>query len=234
MKVTKKSRMKKILNKIKLFTQTLVNKVIPPYEPRINIEEKLIPDEIAIDNALIRHFSELQIIIGFIIFMLSFLLVNLYGPIFYLFLILAIILIFTAFDIEEIYVTSKRLIIRRISFVERITRIPSDEEHLLEHVVSFIVGRAPMNTVLVFFGVSGLAIIIFSTQLSFFIVLSITLASLIILYIGLRLGKKLLTINLAGGHVVVLGIRKGIPDHIILSMSETIYQDPELPAKSIP
>ncbi|MHA2254020.1 MAG: hypothetical protein ACXAD7_26950 [Candidatus Kariarchaeaceae archaeon] len=205
------------------FVRVVINKLIPSYEPRIEIEKKLVPGEIAKDNTLIRHFSEMQILIGFIVIILGIFagsIISLYA---YLVLLLGFILVITGFDIEEIYITSKRMLIRHIGFIERIIRIPSDEEHLLEHVVSFTVGRAPMNGIVVFLGASGFLLLL-GSGLDGSVQFIIVLVSIAIMVIGLRLGKRILTINLAGGHQVILGVRKGIPTHILQSMMETIYQ----------
>ncbi|MHA2089881.1 MAG: hypothetical protein ACW98K_03400 [Candidatus Kariarchaeaceae archaeon] len=222
-----KNKLFNLFDAITSLVPAVINKIIPLYEPRIEIEKKLIPGEIATDNAVIRHFSEMQILIGFIIIALGIFagsIISLYA---YLFLLLGLLLVMTGFDIEEIYITNRRMLIRRIGFIERIIRIPSDEEHLLEHVVSFTVGRAPMNTIIVFLGGSGFLLVI-GSDLGVWTQFIIILVSIIIMLIGLRLGKRILTINLAGGHHVILGVRKGVPTHILQSMMETIYKTNEM------
>ncbi|MHA2055374.1 MAG: hypothetical protein ACW99F_17480, partial [Candidatus Hodarchaeales archaeon] len=152
----------RIFETINSIVPAAINRLIPIFEPRIEIEKKLVPNEIATDNAIIRHYEELQILIGFLILIFGLFagsIISLYA---YLFLLLGFLLVITGFDIEEIYITNKRMLIRHIGFVERIIRIPSDEEHLLEHVVSFTVGRAPMNALIVFLGGSGFFVLLSS------------------------------------------------------------------------
>ncbi|MHA2031501.1 MAG: hypothetical protein ACW99Q_19155, partial [Candidatus Kariarchaeaceae archaeon] len=146
---------KQRLSGLKKFIDSIINRLIPDFAPKLEIDEKLIDDEYSKDYALIRYYSELQILLG-----ISILAIGGIGLavdiIFILVCCLGVILILTGFEIEEIYVTNVRLLIRRIGLLERIIRIPSDEEHLLRHVVSFHIGRAPTQKVLMTLAAIGL------------------------------------------------------------------------------
>jgi len=201
-----------------------IDKILPSFEPLLELEEKLIENELEVDHTVIRHFEEIQILIGLVLMILSFPLVSFFGfASIYLVGLLGFILVFTGFEIEEIYITTRRVIIRRIGLLERILRIPSDEEHSTEHIVSYTIGRAPFNIILLFFGLLGI-ITLYSTNLHIIGDLVIFFTSLYILKYALRLGKRSLTIYLAGGHHTILGQRKGIPSHIVISMMKIIFK----------
>ncbi|MCY3412902.1 MAG: hypothetical protein INQ03_14790 [Candidatus Heimdallarchaeota archaeon] len=218
----------KVRHLVTLTIIKLIDKIIPPYAPLIKLEEKLIPQEKKVDYALIRHYNEIQILVGLLIFILGFVLLSIDGFLFIL-IILGIILVFTGFEIEEIYITSIRLLIRRIGFVERIIRVPSDEEHLLSHVVSFNVGRAPMNKILTSLAIIVPFLMLFrelgaSGSIPQILIVILLIICAVILIIGMRLGRRILVIHLSGGHVVMLGTRKGIPEHLLRSLMQSVYQ----------
>ena len=216
----KKPRIKRLLT----FVDTIFNRLIPNFAPKIIIEEKLIENEISKDYAMIRYYSELQILIGTIIFAFGAFGAISSNGLYLLVSILGAVLVFTGFDIEEIYVTNIRLLIRRIGLLERIIRVPADEEHLLKHIVSFKIGRAPTHKILMVFAVIGFINEITSTigNLLGFIIL---ITSLMLFILALRLGKRVVTLNLAGGHSIVLGIRKGVPTHLIQSIMSSTFRD---------
>jgi len=215
----KKSRLKRLLG----FVDVIFNKLVPNFAPKLKIEEKLMDNEIRKDYAMIKYYSELQILLGTLIFVFG-----AYGAIFlnglYLLVsILGVVLVFTGFDIEEIYVTNIRLLIRRIGLLERIIKVPADEEHLLKHIVSFKIGRAPTHKILM-----GLAVIGFINEITStignvpgFIIL---ITSFVLFILALRLGKRVVTLNLAGGHNIALGIRKGVPTHLIQSIMSSTFR----------
>ncbi len=173
---------------------------------------------------MIKYYSELQILMGAIIFIFGALGAISSNGLYLLVSILGAVLVFTGFDIEEIYVTNIRLLIRRIGLLERIIRVPADEEHLLKHIVSFKIGRAPTHKILM-----GLAVIGFINEITStignvpgFIIL---ITSFILFILALRLGKRVVTLNLAGGHNIVLGIRKGVPTHLIKSIMTSTFRE---------
>lgn len=205
-----------------------IDKLIPPFAPKIKIEEKLIPKEANLDYALIRHYSEFQILLGFIMTILGLYMMFTIDFLLLILVILGMILVLTGFEIEELYITSIRLLIRRISFIERFIRVPADEEHLLKHVVSFSVGRAPPNKILIGMSIFGPVIIAFrelgsAGSVPAIVNLIIVGISLAVLIMGLRLGRRAIVINMAGGHTVLLGIRKGVPEHILHSLIKSAY-----------
>jgi len=103
----------------------LFNTLLPPYEPRIDIEEKLIRHEQIRDHAIIRHFSEIQLGLGVLLVLVSLILALGVGNGFlYILTILGIVVIFSAYEMEEIYVTNRRLLLRRVGLVERFLRVP--------------------------------------------------------------------------------------------------------------
>lgn len=218
----------KIITKLATYAVKLIDLIIPPYAPLINLEEKLIPKEEKKDYALIRHYSEFQILLGLFLLVVGVLVAVSIDSLLWVAPIFGIILIATGFEIEEIYITNIRLLIRKIGFIERIIRVPADEEHILKHVVSFNVGRAPMNKILTGMSIIGPLIIAFREignpgSIPTFLIFSIMLISVFIFILGMRLGKRILVIHLAGGHQVLLGTRKGIPLHILNSMIQSVY-----------
>jgi hypothetical protein len=206
-----------------LITRAL-NKVIRPYFPKLPIKEKIVPDEKIMDTAVIKHYSQTQMLLGLITFALGLVLFTIivYITLCVIVCFLGILLFLTAYETEEIYVTSDRLLVRRIGFIERFLRIPSDEEHVIEHVVSYYIGRAPMNKILVFAAFMPLGIL--SDDVSRGIAILIAFTSIAFFALGLRLGKRVFTINFAGGHVVLLGLRKGVPKHLIESFTEVVVE----------
>ncbi len=210
--------------RLKKLIDSILNRLIPNFAPKLEIEEKLIENEINKDYAIIKHYSELQILLGVIIVSIGFVGTISSSGIYLLVSILGVILILTGFDIEEIYVTDIRLLVRRIGLLERIIRIPSDEEHLLKHIVSFNIGRAPTQKILM-----ALAAIGFMTGITAILAtlngLVLLLTSFALFILGLRLGKRIVTLNLAGGHVVILGIRKGVPKHLIQSIMTSTFSE---------
>lgn len=217
----------KFITKLASYAVKLIDLIIPPYAPLINLEEKLIPKEEKKDYALIRHYSEFQILLGLFLLVIG-VIVAVFESLLWIAPIFGIILIATGFEIEEIYITNIRLLIRKIGFVERLIKVPVDEEHILKHVVSFNVGRAPMNKILTGMSIIGPLIIAFREisnpgSISTFLIISIMIISVFIFILGMRLGKRILVIHLAGGHQVLLGTRKGIPLHILNSMIQSVY-----------
>lgn len=210
--------------RLKKMIDSIVNRLIPEFAPKLKIEEKLIDNEINKDYAMIKHYSEIQILVGVIIILFGFGGTVSSSGIYLLVGILGVILVLTGYDIEEIYVTDIRLLVRRIGLLERIIRIPSDEEHLLKHIVSFNIGRAPTQKILM-----ALAAIGFMTGITETLAtlngLVLVFTSLALFILGLRLGKRIVTLNLAGGHVVILGIRKGVPKHLIQSIMTSTFSE---------
>ena len=212
---------KKILRPVgKLF-----DTILPPYEPRIEIKKKLVQKEQVIEHAIIRHFSEIQLLVGIIAIILGPILESIFDSSYYIFFsIMGLVLVLSAYEMEEIYVTTYRIMVRRVGLVERIIRVPSDEEHALEHVVSFQVGRAPVNIILVVLSILGFSSI-FITNLTDFMLLVAIIPSTVILLYGLRINRRALTLHLAGGLSVILGVRKGVPKRIITAIQISIYED---------
>ncbi len=207
----------------------LIDKFIPPFAPLIDLEEKLIPKEEKQDYTLIRHYNEFQILLGFFLFIFGIFIALIIDELLWIIMVLGFILIITGFEIEEIYITNIRLLIRRIGFIERIIRVPSDEEHLLNHVVSFNIGRAPINKIISGFAIIGPVIITLREldapkSLPTYLIVIILILSVFILIIGMRLGRRILVIYLSGGHTVILGQRKGIPEHMLKSLMNSIYK----------
>jgi hypothetical protein len=202
----------------------ILNKVIRPYFPRLPINEKIVPDEKIMDSAVIKHYSQTQMLLGLIVFVLGLVLFSIieYITLSLLLSFIGILLFFTAYETEEIYVTSDRLLVRRIGFIERFIRIPSDEEHVIEHVVSYHIGRAPMNKILVFMAFVPLTML--TANDARYISILIAFTSIAFFTLGLRLGKRVFTINFAGGHVVLLGLRKGVPKHLIESFTDVVVE----------
>lgn len=221
---------KKIFTSLAKYIVKGIDYIIPPYTPLINLEKKLIPKEEKKDYTIIHHYNEIQIIIGFLLAIIGIITGPSIDELLWILTILGLILIFTGFEIEEIYITNFRLLVRRIGFIERVIRVPSDEEHLLEHVVSFNIGRAPMNKIITSIAAIG-PILITIRELNIpgsipkLLVITLLATSVFILIIGLRLGKRILVIYLAGGHTVILGQRKGIPRHILTTMMTQIYKN---------
>jgi hypothetical protein len=219
-KLTSKKRFVKVLGIVDI----IFNRFIPDFAPRLNIDEKLIENEHSKDYALIRYYSELQILLGVIVFSVGAIGAISSHSVYLLVCILGAILIVTGFDIEEIYVTNIRLLIRRIGLLERVIRIPSDEEHLLKHVVSFNIGRAPVHKVLM--ALAGIGFFAGLTlSIASFTGLIVLLASTALFILGLRIGKRIVTLNLAGGHYVILGLRKGVPTHLIQSLMTSTFTE---------
>lgn len=215
---------KKRFPKIAKIIDSTLNKIIPEFAPKLKIEEKLIDNEINKDYTLIRYYSELQILAGFVIFifgLIAFLTIN---GLYLLVLILGILLVLTGFDLEEIYVTNKRLLIRRIGLLERIIRIPSDEEHLLRHIVSFNIGRAPVQRILMTIAAIGFFAVI-TLSIGGALGMLVIITSFVFFLLAMRLGKRIVTLNLAGGHYVILGLRKGVPTHLIKSIMSSTFTD---------
>lgn len=219
---------KKLISKMANYAVKLIDLIIPPYAPLIKLEEKLIPNEEKKDYALIRHYSEFQILLGLFLVVVGVLVAVSIDSLLWIAPIFGIILIATGFEIEEIYITNIRLLIRKIGFIERIIRVPADEEHILKHVVSFNVGRAPMNKILTGMSIIGPLIIAFREigdqgSIPAFLNVIIMIISVFIFTLGMRLGKRILVIHLAGGHSVLLGTRKGIPLQILNSIIQSVY-----------
>lgn len=222
--------LKSYISKFSGYIIKIVDKIVPTFAPLLEINEKLIPDEEVKDNVLIRHYSEIQILIGLIAFFVGLFTLS-YDSLLIFLCVIGFLLVFTGFEIEEIYVTSKRLFVRHIGFLERIIRVPSDEEHLLNHVVSYSIGRAPFNLFLVGLSLVGPIIVIIresNPNYSSYAILTlfIFIMSLSILIIGMRLGKRVIVLNLAGNHSVLLGVRKGVPVHILKSIISVVFNQP--------
>jgi hypothetical protein len=201
----------------------ILNKIIPSYAPRIEIDKKLIPDEIEIDHVEIKHFNEFQILFGLIFTVVFSYLALAYYWILIFVVILGLVMLKTGFEIEEIYVTSNRLLIRRIGLLERIIKIPVDEEHIIEHIVTFKLGRAPVQIIIFSLGLlTGFVAIV--SQLDPLINTVIVITAIALILIGMRLGKRIITLYFAGQHVVILGSRKGVPLHIYESLQKAIYK----------
>jgi len=226
--ILSKIRENKGLIKIKSLVGRFVEIIIPPYAPKLDIDSILIPGEENKDSATILHFSEIQILLGMIFFLFGLGAIISGEGLLYILMIFGFVLVSTGFEIEEIYVTTKRLIVRRIGFIERIIRIPSDEEHLVEHIVSFNVGRAPMNKIMIFLGLVAFFTLLFAGEQGAMVQFLILQAAIIMSLFGLRLGKRILTLNFAGGHAVILGIRKGVPEHLLKSIMKSLYEVREL------
>lgn len=201
----------------------ILNKMIPSYAPKIEIDKKLIPDEVEIDHVEIKHFNEFQILFGLIFTVVfTYLALTYYWILIYV-VILGLVMLKTGFEIEEIYVTSNRLLIRRIGLLERIIKIPVDEEHIIEHIVTFKLGRAPVQIIIFSLGLlTGFVAIV--SQLDPLINSIIVLTAIALTLIGMRLGKRTITLFFAGHHVVILGSRKGVPLHIYESLQKAIYK----------
>jgi len=197
-----------------------------PFAPKIVIQEKLIDDEEEKDYALIRYYQPIQIIVGLVLLLVSIYLIFAESIIFILLTMFSIFLIFTGYEIEEIYVTTYRLLIRRIGLFERIIRIPSDEEHMIRHIVSFQYGRAPVQLFLVILGSLGIMVNSFSS-FAIFARWMLLITSIGLFVFGMRLGRRILTLNLAGGHFVILGARKGVPVRLIDTLMLMLFEDPE-------
>lgn len=201
----------------------IFDRIIPPFEPRLPIEERLVPGEVALDNTRILYFAAIQILLGLVSIAIGFFTFAFFAWVGIGLLVLGVVLVVTGFEIEEIYVTNSRLLIRRIGLVERIFRIPSDEEHGIQHAVSFVVGRAPMNKALVVCAIGLLSPLPFEVVRGSYVAWVIGFTSAVLLYFGLRLGRRSLTVFLAGGHQVVLGVRKGLPNHILDSFMRAVH-----------
>ena len=202
----------------------LFDKIIPPYDQRVDLDSKLIGKEYKIDSAIVRHYLEFQILISIILIPLGFFLVGLAGSGYnYIISILGIYLFFTSYEMEEIIITSYRIIIRRIGLIERILKIPSDEEHALEHVVSISVGRAPVNYALFVFSLPGF-FVLFNETIADYSRLLVVIASTTLLIFSLRINRRAVSLHLAGGFTVIMGIRKGVPKRIINAIQQSIYE----------
>lgn len=199
--------------------------ILPPYEPRIDIDQKLVKSERAIEHAIIRHFSELQLFFGLLFIALGPLFQVIYNSVYLYFIsLLGLILVFSSYELEEIFITSHRIMVRRVGMVERVLRVPSDEEHALEHLVSFNVGRAPPNYLLLLIALPGY-FVLFNDQLANFPQLLVILASTVILVFSLRINRRAVTLALAGGLQIILGVRKGIPKRIINALQQSMFED---------
>ena len=221
---------KVILNKTRKIVGKVIDKIFPSFAPLIEIEKKLIPGEVEIDHVRIKHFNEFQILFG-LIFVVVFTILGLtYNWILLFVVILGLVMLKTGFEIEEIYVTSNRLLIRRIGLLERIIRIPVDEEHIIEHVVTFKLGRAPVQIVIFTLGLltGFVAIVITLDPLTNAL---IVVTAVILTLIGMRLGKRIITLFFAGNHIVILGSRKGVPLHLYHSLQKAIYKIGSKPDK---
>ena len=62
------SKLKKITlsiyDKTRKILGKVLDKVVPSFAPKIEIDKKLIPDEVEIDHVEIKHFNEFQILFG--------------------------------------------------------------------------------------------------------------------------------------------------------------------------
>ncbi|MCE7734867.1 MAG: hypothetical protein GPJ54_08330, partial [Candidatus Heimdallarchaeota archaeon] len=59
---------KPTLKRLLTFVDFIFNKLTPNFAPKLILEEKLIDNEIRKDYAMIKYYSELQILLGTIIF----------------------------------------------------------------------------------------------------------------------------------------------------------------------
>ena len=138
----------------------LFDRVVPPYDQRIDLAAKLIGREEPVDSAVVRHFLEIQLLISLIAIPLGIILASVYNSGYmWVITIMGLYLFFTAYEMEEIIVSTYRIMVRRIGLLERILKIPSDEEHALEHVISISVGRAPVNLPLFIFSLPGFVVL---------------------------------------------------------------------------
>ncbi len=212
-----------IINNSRKVIGRVIDKIFPAFAPLIEIDKKLIPGEFEIDHVNIKHFNEFQILFGLIFVIVFSILGFTYYWILLFVVILGLVMLKTGFEIEEIYVTSKRLLIRRIGLLERIIRIPVDEEHIIEHVVTFKLGRAPVQIVIFSLGLlTGFVAIV--SSLDPLTNAIIVIAAVTLILIGMRLGKRIITLFFAGNHIVILGSRKGVPLHLYQSLQKAIYK----------
>jgi hypothetical protein len=215
-------------DKKKNIFRRIFKKFFPPLAPRYPVEERLIKNEKVNEKSYVLHLSNVQLLLGIVIFVIGIILFNSYFFIGLIVISLGMLLLLIAYEIEEIIITNKRILIRKIGMMERILRIPSDEEHLLKHVVSFYVGRAPVNKPVLVVGFVLLianGFVLPQIDPNPVLIYTILISCLIIFYIGLRLRRRALRIYLSGGHFILIGVRKGVPQNILKSFTQMVISE---------
>lgn len=204
----------------------LVQTILRPMAPEMPIQRMLLPNERSIDSVLLIFFEEVQIFIGILILLIG------TGLLFFdvekiyvvSIIIFSIITIITGSMSEEIHVTNQRILVRRIDLLERIFRIPRDCQYLITQIVSFQVGRAPVNRLLL---LPSLLIAILDIMFPMHILIRIGIVAVLIpiLFFALRINKRAMSFQLSGGHSVILGAEKGIPLHLVDTLSEILLTE---------
>lgn len=206
--------------------QSIISRIKKNTKP-IAIKKQLLPGEDHLNSKLVVYFDEWQIIIGFIIFMLGVLsplyIINI-GLIFIATLSGSLIMV-TGYATEEVHITSSRIMVRRMNWIDRFFRIPKDSQYIINEIVSFDLERAPMNQALFVSGlVPPLLYFIPVVRNSGVLVIALFILSLILIAFSQRLGKRTIAFSMSGGHRVHLGIYKGIPQSVVEAFIDIVME----------
>lgn len=219
----KDSKLTKLYKRGKVVLERLINIIIRPFAPPIPIKKLLLTNEVVVDNVLLVYFTEGQLVLGLILaiigtYILGLLPFKLLGG---LIVLLGIAFFFTASGSEEIYITSSRLLIRRLNLADRLFHIPRDEQYLVKQAVSFQIGRAPVNRIMLGF---DFLIILYTVIFSpiYLITIFVYITVIISMYYALRLKKRAISFQMSGGGNVAIGIYKGIPLRFVQNFTETL------------
>ncbi|MCY3413820.1 MAG: hypothetical protein INQ03_19405 [Candidatus Heimdallarchaeota archaeon] len=208
----------------------LIDTLLRPFVPNLPVKSMLLRDERQVDSVHLIYFEEGQLLVGVLIGFISIISLFFDIPLFYSLVLLAIglLVFFTGSVSEEIYLTNQRLLVRRIDLLERIFRVPRDEQYLISQVVSFQVGRAPFNRPLLYLLVFMTIVDAFlPVYLLFKIIVFLSLLPAI--FFALRIGKRAFVFNLSGGHIVTLGAQKGLRLDFIDNFSEILLDINAIP-----
>jgi len=195
---------------------------------RLNISSQLLPGEQLLASKLVIYFDEVQILAGLVIILSSFITFfsfNLGFGISIILFLAGLSLAATGFASEDLYITNSRVLVRRMTWIDKMFRIPRDSQYILNEIVSFDVQRAPMNSGLFYTGLIPLILLLWqevrNSIISIIIIIGITL---LLVIISQRLGKRTLSFSMSGGHQVFLGIYKGIPNSVIQAFIAIIME----------
>lgn len=192
----------------------------------LELRKQLLPNESLLSSKMVIYYSEGQIFLGLFSVLLAFLFVILFSDllIFWVFAIIGVMLILTGYASEELHITDFRIMVRRMTWVDRFFHIPRDSQYILDEIVSFDIERAPMNMALVYSAILPWLLFLVPNLRNSFVLIIVIITSLVLLILSQRLDKRAISFNMSGGHQVQLGIFKGIPNDVVEAFIDIVME----------
>ena len=214
--------------------QILRNRITGFLFGKYNVEKlgksKLIHEEKYLSGVEIINYNEILIIISALLLVLTVFL-NFLSPWYNLILIIAMLLIYFALDIELVMLTDERVIIEKRGVIEKITNIKNEVSLSLDQIAVFKYGRAPINIALLSFSLTSIIsitvlMIVVELQVVFIILNIILLITLLmLLWYSLRLNKRSIELSVIGVKTKIsIGRNKGVPYWFMTDTQKTVFE----------